>query len=598
MMTSLFPILAILLAGAPSAAGPSAPLRWPIVLTQIPAGARSDRPAWPPRIERPDGARIIVLEPGKPARILTPGFGSACDPCVSIDGKRILFAGKPRDGDRWDIFEIGADGSELRRITESLGNCLAPVYLARGAITAPEFRDKVRWIAFTTDVRGHGVEGGGARATALYIRSLEPVEGRGIVTWPATFNLSSDFSPEVLGDGRILFSSWQHFPGHLPPRGTVALLTISWSGEDLNLFCGNDDATLVRSMACEMPDRTIVYVESDGGTSDRSGRLARVSMRRPLRTREVIGEGPGRYRDPHPLPDGRLVVAFAPDGRDFGIVLFDVEGKVPAATIHDKPGWDDVDAQPIAARREPLGRITMVDDRASKATMTCLDVYDSDQPEVLAIPRGAVKGVRFIEGIPRGEDQGGPSSLRIIGEAPVEADGSFLVEIVPDTPFFLQIIDAEGMALATMPSWMGLRPRDERGCIGCHEDKEFSPINRVTEALWKADPSPVTAPPEARRVVDFDRAVAPIVRQRCGACHGADPPAGGIALAMDDPASARRTLETLRARAVPWKARESPLVLRIIGRKPNPGACVLEDPAERRRVIEWVDLGAPGEAEP
>jgi len=503
-MIAVLPVLAALLAGAAAPADPPVPaLPWPIVLTQAPAGARPDRPAWPPRIERPNGSRIVVVEPGRAARILTAGFGSACDPCVSIDGKRILFAGKPRPEDRWDIYEIGADGSALRRITEGLGNSIEPEYLARASITAPEFRDKVRWITFTSDVRGHGVEGGGARATALYVRSLEPVEGRGIVTWPATFNLSSDFSPAVLADGRILFSSWQGFPGHLAPRGTVALLTISWSGEDINLFCGNDATALVRSMACEMPDRTIVYVESAGDTYDRSGRLARVSMRRPLRTREVIGDGPGRFRDPHPLPDGRLIVAHAPEGKDFGIVLFDLERKAPGAKVWDEPGWDDVDAQPIAARRDPLGRITMVDDRATFATLTCLDVYDSDRPEVTAIPRGAVKRIRFIEGVPEGEDETGPPSLRIIGEAPVEADGSFLVEIVPDTPFFLQIVDAKGMALATMRSWIGLRPRDERGCIGCHEDKELSPINRVTEALLKAEPTRLLAPPEERRAVEW-----------------------------------------------------------------------------------------------
>jgi hypothetical protein len=42
--------------------------------------------------------------------------------------------------------------------------------------------------------------------------------------------------------------------------------------------------------------------------------------------------------------------------------------------------------------------------------------------------------------------------------------------------------------LMTMPRWMWVRKGTSRGCVGCHENKELAPENRVTQALFKAYP--------------------------------------------------------------------------------------------------------------
>ena len=38
-------------------------------------------------------------------------------PSVSLDGERILFAGRKSENDRWRIYEIGVDGSGLKQLT-------------------------------------------------------------------------------------------------------------------------------------------------------------------------------------------------------------------------------------------------------------------------------------------------------------------------------------------------------------------------------------------------------------------------------------------------------------------------------------------------
>jgi len=439
-----------------------------------------------------NGSRIVLLERrGSPA-ILTPEFAAAADPSVSFDGKRILFSGKRTALDKWDIWEMDPDGGNKRQITRGFGNCREPEYLARSSITPPEFDNKVRWITFTSDAGGTYQEGRPELATSLYAASLEPVEGRGSVTWRTTFNLSSDFSPAVLQDGRVLFTSRQKY-ANSPEK--FPLLAANWDGTGLNLFCGANQGARFKTMACEMPDRTLVFVES-ADPADSGGRLARVSFRRPLHSYEPLSQGTGRYLYPHPSPDGTLVVSYSSGEESYGICLFDFDKGAPGEQIFDDPRWDDLDAQAVMPKPEPQGLISAVVDSLSWGHLHCTSVYESDVPEVKAISKGEVKRVRFIEGSPvpaagpgRSSPQSGPEAgARLLGEAPVEPDGSFFVEVPADTPFLMQLLGDKGKVLETMPRWIWVRRGTSRGCIGCHENKELAPENRVPDAVRKAAP--------------------------------------------------------------------------------------------------------------
>ena len=438
------------------------------------------------------GSRIVLLaRHGSPA-VLTPEFAAAADPSVSFDGKRILFSGKRTAQDTWDIWEMDPDGKNKRQITRGFGNCREPEYLARSSITPPDFDNKVRWITFISDAAGTYQEGRPEFATSLYAASLEPVEGRGSVTRRTTFNLSSDFSPTVLQDGRVLFTSRQKY-ANSPEK--FPLLAANWDGTGLNLFCGTDQGAYFKTMACEMPDRTLVFVESANPT-DSGGRLARVSFRRPLHSYDPLSRGTGLYLYPHPAPDGTLVVSFSSGKESYGIYLFDFEKGMPGEQIFDDPKWEDLDAQAVVPRPEPQGLISAVVDSLTWGHLHCLSVYESNMPEVKAIRKGDVKRVRFVEGVPASatEQRRSPSQpipdagTRLLGEAPVEPDGSFFVEVPADTPFLMQLLDEKGKVLETMPRWIWVRRGTSRGCIGCHENKELAPENRVSDAVRKAAP--------------------------------------------------------------------------------------------------------------
>ena len=230
--------------------------------------------------------------------VLTPDLAAAAEASISFDGKRVLFSGKRFAQDSWDIWEMDVDGRNKHQITHKFKDCGEPHYLAMSALNYPDYDEKVRWITFTSTAAGTYEEGGAALATALYARNLEPIKGRGFVTWRITFNLSSDFSPTVLHDGRTLFTSHQMGDRNQNSVGRFLLLASNWDGTGLNLFCGDEQGHRMKTMACEMPDRTLVFVDSDGNTPDGSGELARVSFRRPLHSYEPLSKGEGRYRNP------------------------------------------------------------------------------------------------------------------------------------------------------------------------------------------------------------------------------------------------------------------------------------------------------------
>lgn len=443
-----------------------------------------------------EGSRIVRLDPDGRVRVLTAEFAAAADPSVAFDGQRVLFAGKKVAGESWQIWEMGSDGEGKRQLTAGPGDCREPVYLAEAAVDAPNFEHLVRWFCFTSTDPGVVDEEGRGPLRSLYAQSLEPVPGRGIVTWRATYGLGGDAAPSVLADGRVLFSSWQ--------REGLALMAISWAGEDLNAFYGTHDGDLSQSEACELPDRTVVFIEQRSPDPHQGGQLAQVSLRRPLATHRVLSRPGAEYRSPQPGPAGELLVAHRPAGKTWGIYRFAPTKSRLGPKVLDDPAWDEFDAQVLAPRPEPVGRIPMVEfasvldvgELKGLGQLQCLNVYDSDRPD-RAQP-GQVTRVRLVEGVPLlpGEAPARPPGgwppayvrTRPLGEAPVEPDGSFYVNVAGNVPFYMEALDAQGQVLQTMRAWTWVRSGDQRGCVGCHENKELAPENRATQALIRALP--------------------------------------------------------------------------------------------------------------
>ena len=594
-------------------AGPGVALDMPVVFVQEPklfdAQARRAYPGAPL-----SGSRIVTLSPDGAFLELTDAFASAADPCVSFDGEQILFSAQENEGDPWDIWEMPVVGGSAVRITQGLGDCREPAYLPLAAVDSPNFSNKVRWITFTSTAAGMLNDQADGPLTSLYAMSLVPLYGRGTVLWRTTLNLGGDIDPTVLhSDGRVLFAGRQ--------RGAYGLMSISWAGENLNTFFGSHTGDVSQVSPCEMPDRTVVFIETSDSHSDGGGHLVRVSLRRPLHSREVLNGDHARYRTPHPLADGRMLVSRSAGGSTFGVYALDHGAGLACELVYDDPEWHEVDAQAVAVQPEPPGRIptvefaSVLDVGALKTVgqLQCLNVYDTNRPWPDYQAGQSVTHVRLVEGIPLEQtgaafttadpDTAWPPrgvQTRVLGEAAVEADGSFYVNVAGDVPFYMQVLDTTGRALQTMRAWTWVRAGDQRGCIGCHEDKELAPENRATEALVRARPAFLAVPPEERASYTFVNDVWPVVAQRCLGCHSG--PESGLDLtgaSANDSLRAYARLLGLAASPEPDAAGE-PVgasrrrLVEMLGSEGGHGG-VTE--AERRRLFAWMDLGARWEAQ-
>lgn len=81
-------------------------------------------------------------------------------------------------------------------------------------------------------------------------------------------------------------------------------------------------------------------------------------------------------------------------------------------------------------------------------------------------------------------------SGQLLGEAPIEVDGSFYLEVPADTLLKLRVVDESEESdkltvLASLESGIWVRPNETRGCIGCHEDPYLAPENAVPMAVQK-----------------------------------------------------------------------------------------------------------------
>jgi hypothetical protein len=67
-------------------------------------------------------------------------------------------------------------------------------------------------------------------------------------------------------------------------------------------------------------------------------------------------------------------------------------------------------------------------------------------------------------------------------------------------------------------------PRENLGCIGCHEKRKSAPpaVNKVSMAMRRA-PSVITPEPDGSNPFSFVRLVQPVLNKNCVECHAKNP---------------------------------------------------------------------------
>ena len=443
-----------------------------LFFVRIPAAAKPSFPSMNTQLpwdRYVDGCQIVRLSlSGSQGEVvhLTAEFLSACDPAVSFDGKKILFAGKQRKGEPWQIWQMNGNGGNKIQITHGNTDSVSPLYV--GSLFHLDDKSPTRKILYLA-------------GNHLYTCDLDGKNPRRI-----TYNLYPEFAPDVLPNGRIIFSSLKNNGFETGSAKTLDLLAVNIDGTDLMGYLTGFDVPGDKEMVRIARDGRVYFIQSDLSQWLGGGSLAYVSSRRPAHSYNLLAPGEnGFYHSPCPLPDGGLIVSYRSKkkGSLYGLFILEPGTVCGDKVLYLSNDYHCVDARVLAPHPVVKGRSSFEDFNRDTGTFYCISAYISDRPELKQLAYGSIKQVRVLEGI--SPDREAVVTHRVLGTAPVEMDGSFHIRVPAETPLNFQLLDKEGQVIISQHSWTWVMPRESRGCIGCHEDRELSPPNQLPQAIIK-----------------------------------------------------------------------------------------------------------------
>ncbi len=382
----------------------------------------------------PAGARLKLFSNGG-SRPITPGFAASADAAVSFDAMRVLFAGKRRPGDPWQIWEMPLGAAPRltapRRVTSGEEDCIRPYYL-------PEHK-----IVY-------------ARRTPQGFQ-LEIVALAGGVPLRLTYAPGNHVPDAVLSDGRVLYEA-PHPAADSPARDIYAVYTDGSGVETHRCDHGRD-----RHSAAELASGDIVF--------QTGARLARFTSAQAGEVELPLPKGEFRGPVAEASPSEWLVSYRPGSASPFGIYrIHPGQAGVAVAVVKT----DASQPVPVAPRKVPPYHPSSLGNREG-ANVLCLNAYTSKSAR---IPAGTVSTVRVWSRT----DAGPPVSL---GETTVDPDGSFYLQLPSERPLRFELLDRNGKIVEAEKGWLWMRKGEQRVCVGCHAGPERAPENAVPNVLLR-----------------------------------------------------------------------------------------------------------------
>jgi hypothetical protein len=398
----------------------------------------------------PAGAALRIVAQGQ-ARALVPAFAASADASIAFDGQRVLFAGKRKAGDPWQIWEVPAAGGAPRRVTAFNDDAVAPFYLAD------------EWIVYSRHT-----------PSGFQLETM-PLAGGGPVV-RLTYAPGDHLATDALRDGRVLFDG--PHPDAASPRRDVYAVYPDGSGvETYRCDHGRD-----RHSGRQVASGDIVF--------EVSGKLARFTSARADQLE--IPMSAGQFAGPiAETPPGEWLVAYRPDSRArYGIYRWKAGQSAPDKLVAS-PVANAIQPVLVAPHEVPKRHPSGLGNREG-ANLLCLNAYTSRSP----IPADSVAAVRVWAL----DDAGAAVNL---GQAPVEHDGSFFVQTPADRGIRFELLDQAGKTVAAEKGWFWARRGEQRICVGCHAGPERAPDNAVPAILLRGtDPAKMLLPVHGRETAE------------------------------------------------------------------------------------------------
>jgi hypothetical protein len=394
--------------------------------------------AWVRGADRFSSGANIFFQGANGRRPLIPRFAASADPTVSFDGKSVLFAGKQKAEDHWQIWEVALDvttpGAAPRRVTKCADDCVRPFYL-------PEDR-----VVYARKSAGRfGIEAAD-RASGKILQ--------------LTYGPGNSLPTDVLRDGRILFEATHPLGTH----GAPELYTVYSDGSGVESYrCDHGPA---RYSGKQTASGDIVFASWHGLARFTSARAEAVRIRAPS------GEYAGDIAE---TPSGDWLLAWRDGKTPFQLMWWRPgAGALRSAAADSDSNSDVIQPTLVAARAVPNRHPSGLHDW-TYANLLCLNAYTSKYK----FAAGSLHSVRLYA-----RDSAGTAKL--LGTAPVERDGSFFLQVPADQPLQIELLDASSKSLKRQTGWFWMRRGEQRACVGCHAGPETAPENAVPMILLKS----------------------------------------------------------------------------------------------------------------
>ncbi len=494
---------------------------------------------------------------GKVTTLIDDRQGVIRDPDVSYDGNRILFAWKKSDRlDDYHLYEMDLAKGEVRQLTFGLGFAdYEGCYLPNGDIVFNSTRCVQTVDCWWTEVSNLYTCG----PDGEFLRRL-------------TFDQVHDNYPQVLPDGRLVYTRWEYNDrGQLYPQ---PLYQMNPDGTGQAEHYGNNSwfpTTIMHARGIAGSEKIIAL--ASGHHSRQAGKLILVDRRKgtqenegvqliaPIRETKAVrvdayGQKGELFQYPYALNEREYLVTYMPGGWQqrppfFAIYAMDIDGRRELLTAD--PAQSCNQSVPLMARAIPHPRPSTVDYRKKTGVYYLQDVYAG--PSLKGITPGTVKKIRVVSidyraaGI-GANGNGGPAGGALVstpisvgngswdpkivlGDATVYEDGSAMFTVPARTPVYFQAIDERGCAVQTMRSWSTLQPGEFFSCVGCHESKGETPdAARSASIAMRTGPQSLEPFYGPARGFSFPKEIQPILDKHCIRCHrarGATASGGGAA---------------------------------------------------------------------
>ena len=612
---------------------------------------------------RPGGGLFVLEKPGRSmacrqlAAELPLGSYQHLD--VSYDGTRLLFAyvktdSTPPDRDtcldrHYHLYEVAADGSGLKPLTDGAFDDFAPRYLPDGKLI------------FVSTRRG-GYHRCGRGPCNVYTLTLAEADGSRPRT--ISFHETQEWDPAVLGDGRVVYTRWDYVD-----RSAVFYQQL-WNtrpdGSDVRIFFGNNTLNPVgiweakavpgsqRIMATAaahhaMTAGSIILVDPACGVdgpepitrltpdalfpeseaplyqSPQANWHSPIAVKQPLEVPVEARRWPGHcYRAAYPFSESYFLAAYSFDRligeptwnrpNMFGLYLVDRFGN--KELLYRDLNISTIWAMPLASRPRPPALPSLVEaaeSQKAEGTFFLQNVYDSWP----ALPPGTIKRLRILQVLPKSTPHANTPTVgvanaspakQVLGTVPVEADGSAYFRAPAGVALSFQALDDQGQAVQIMRSLTYLQPGETSSCIGCHEHRMTAPAQHKaqTPLAMAHDPVPISPGPEGSRPFSYPLLVQPVLDRACVECHNHEKAEGKVVLTgeAEGPYTASYNALVTRVRYSAWGgivengepatmpgrfgAINSPLMQLLRGGH----AGVKLSPEETERLVTWMDTNA------